>query len=229
MSAHRAVRTIQQIARYEVERRWTTALGVVQSVHGADDAAKKYACTVQLRDSGLVLPEVPLATGLIGTAALPREKDLVVVVFVGGDLHEPVVVGRLYSDDVAPPKNGAGDVVANLPGDEESSDKRIEFRVATPGDGSRAITLTLDGSVKVALTIDDGGVTIETTDASVKLTQSSGSDARAEIKVGDAKITLTQSGDATIEASGTLKLHGSKVEIDGDTSVKIAGTAIDLN
>ena len=229
MSAHRAVQTIRNIARYEVEQRWTTALGVVKSVHGNDGTDKRYACTVELRDTGIVLPKVPIATGLIGTAALPREKDLVVVVFAGGDLHEPVVIGRLYSDDVAPPENGSGDLVAFLPGDEDASDKRVEFKVVTPGDGTRDITLTLDGPVKVSFEIKDNGVTIQTTDASIKLTQSSASDGQAEIKVGDSKITLTQSGDVTIEATGTLKLQGSKVEINGDTSVKVAGTTIDLN
>jgi uncharacterized protein involved in type VI secretion and phage assembly len=184
---------------------------------------------VELRDTKIVLPKVPIATGMIGTAALPREKDLVVVVFAGGDLHEPVVVGRLYSDDVDPPENAAGELVAVLPGDEASSDKRVELKVATPGDGTRDITLTLDGPVKVFLEITDDGVTIQTGDASIKLSQSSASDGQAEVKVGDSKITLTQTGDVTIEASGTLKLQGTKVEINGDASVKVAGTTIDLN
>ncbi|HEX5414786.1 MAG TPA: hypothetical protein VFZ25_03910 [Chloroflexota bacterium] len=229
MSGHRAVQTIRDIARFELEQRWTTALGIVKSVHGNDGTEKRYACTVELRDTRIVLPKVPIATGLIGTAALPREKDLVVVVFVGGDLHEAVIVGRLYTDDVDPPENGSGDLVAVLPGDEVSSEKRIEFKVATPGDGTRDITLSLDGPVKVFLEIKDDGVTIQTTDASIKLSQSSASDGQAEIKVGGSKITLTQSGDVTVEAIGTLKLHGSQVEIDGDASVKIAGTTIDLN
>lgn len=229
MSAQRAVHAIRQIARYEVEQRWTTALGVVKSVHGADDSDKQYSCTVELRDTKLVLPKVPISTGLIGSASLPREKDLVVVVFAGGDLHEPIVVGRLYSDDVAPPNNAPGEVVTFLPGDEDSSEKRVELKVATPGDGSRAVTISLDGPVKVSVEIKDDGVTIGTSNATVKLTQSSASDGQAEIEVGGAKITLTQSGDVTVEASGTLKLQGSKVEINGDTSVKVAGTTIDLN
>ena len=72
-------------------------------------------------------------------------------------------------------------------------------------------------------------MSVQAQDAALKLTQTSGCDGKAELKVGDSKITIEQSGDVTIEASGTLTLKGSKVEISGDTNVKIAGTTVDLN
>jgi len=225
---HRVVNTISQIARHEAAQRCYANLGVVKSVHGSN-GDKFYACTVELRDSGIVLPKVPIATGLIGTVALPREKDLVVIVFAGGDLHNPVVVGRLYSEDVDPPRHGPGEFAALLPGDETSSDKRIEFRVTTPGDGTRAITLVLDGTVKIELNIDDGGVHIVTGDVQLNLTQSSSSDGQAELKIGDSKILVEQSGDITIQASGTLTLKGAKVEVSADSTVKIAGSEVDIN
>ncbi len=228
MSAHRAVQAIRQIARHEVEQHVGAALGVVQSVQGSN-GEKAYSCSVQLRDSGLVLPKVPIATGMIGAAGLPREKDLVVVVFMGGDLHAPVVVGRLYSEKVAPPKNGPGELVLNLPGDETDAQKALVLRIETPGDGTRSLKLTLDGQVKVEMEINDQGVNIKAQDASLKLSQTSASDGVAEMKVGGSKITIEQSGDVTIEASGKLLLKGSKVEVSGDASVKIAGTTVDLN
>jgi len=228
MSAEHAVKTIRRIARHEVEQRNGVALGVVQSLHGSN-GEPSYACTVALRDSGIVLPKVPIATGLIGTAALPREKDLVVVVFAGGDLHAPVVLGRLYSEQVAPPDNRPGEFVLSLPGDETQADKTLALRVATPGDGTRSLKITLDGSVKIEIEINDQGVSLQAQDAALKLTQTSGSDGKAELKVGDSKVTIEQSGNVTIEASGTLTLKGSKVEVSGDTNVKIAGTSVDLN
>lgn len=225
---HRVVQTIRQVARHELDQRWSVSLGVVKSVHEAN-GEKNYACTVQLRESGLVLPKVPIATGLIGAAALPREKDLVVVVFAGGDLHAPVVMGRLYSEAVAPPKNEAGEFVAVLPGDEQSPDKRLELRVKTPGDGTRSIDIVLDGSVKIELSINDQGLRLQAQDTSLNLTQSSSSDGKAELKVGDNKVVIEHSGDITIEAAGTLKLKAPKIELSGDTTVKIAGQTIDLN
>jgi uncharacterized protein involved in type VI secretion and phage assembly len=225
---HRLVHTIGQIARHEAAQHCFVSLAVVKSVHGAN-GDKYYACSVELRDTGIVLPKVPIATGLIGAVALPRENDLVVIVFAGGDLHNPVVVGRLYTEDVDPPKHGPGECAVLLPGDEASPDKRLEFRVQTPGDGTRAINLVLDGTVKVELKIDNEGVSISTGDVKFSLKQTSASDGQAELKIGDSKILVEQSGNLTIEAGGTLTLKGAKVEISGDSSVKIAGTEVDLN
>jgi hypothetical protein len=225
----RIVRTLRQIARHEVQQHWHPALAVVKSVHGNDGSSPLYACTVVLRETGLVLPKVPLAVGVTGAAALPRENDLVVVVFIGGDLHAPVVVGRLYNEQVAPPQNGPGEWVAVLPGDETRKDRRLEFRVNTPGDGSRDMQLTLDGSVRIMLHVFDGGIELKAQDTSLKLTQSSSSDGKAELKVGDSKVAIEQNGNVSVEASGTLTLTASRVEITGDATVKVAGQVIKLN
>jgi uncharacterized protein involved in type VI secretion and phage assembly len=224
----RIVQTIRQIARHEVGQSWNASLAVVKALHGANGESH-YACTVELRETGLVLPRVPVATGLIGVAALPREKDLVIVVFAGGDLHAPVVVGRLYSEDVAPPQNTPGEFVAVLPGDETSEDKRLELRIKTPGDGTRDIQLKLAGSVEVGVTIDDKGLEFKVQDTVLKLSQSSSSDGKAELQVGDSRVVVEQGGNLTIEASGTLKLKAAKIEISGDATVKVAGQTIDLN
>lgn len=225
---HRVLQTMRHVARHEVEQRCSVSLGVVRSTHGTNGESS-YACTVQLRESGIVLPKVPIATNLIGSAALPREKDLVVVVFAGGDLHAPVVIGRLYSEDVAPPTNAQGQFVTVLPADEQSTDKRLELSVDAPGDGTRSIHLVLDGTVRVELTIDDGGLKLKAQDTTLELTQSGSSDGRAELKSGDNKVVIEQSGDITIQATGTLKLKGTKIELSGDATVKIAGQTIDLN
>lgn len=224
----RAVQTIRSIARHEVEQRWTSTLALVKSVQGAN-GTKKYSCTVELRETGIVLPEVPIATGMIGAVSLPRENDLVVVLFSGGDLHGAVVVGRLYTEEVSPPKNSQGEFVVVLPGDEVSADKHMELRVKTPGDGTRTLNLTLDGSIKVELAINDESIQLKTQDTQLTLTQTGSSDGKAELKSGDCKVTMEQAGDVSIEATGTLKLKASKIELSGDTSIKIAGQTIELN
>jgi uncharacterized protein involved in type VI secretion and phage assembly len=226
--AHQLVHTIRQIARHETQQRWAPALGVVTSVFGSNGAAD-YACTVELRELGIVLPRVPIATNLIGAAALPRAQDLVVVVFAGGDLHAPIVVGRLYNEAVAPPENHPGELVLVLPGDETATDKRLEVRINTPGDGSRAATLTLDGQVKTTLTIDDEGVRVEVGDTKLSLKQTNGSNGAVEISAGEAKMTLKQGGDITLETSGKLTIKGASVEISGDTTVKIGGQTVNIN
>lgn len=224
----RMVHTIRRIARHESDQRWIAALGVVTSVHGRDGESD-HSCTVELRETGLVLPKVPIATGLIGSVALPRENDLVVVLFAGGDLHAPVVIGRLYNEEVAPPQHGPGEAVVSLPGDEEADDKRLELRVVTPGDGTRAATVLLAGDVEVKVEVTDEGVRIQAQDATLSLTQSGSSDGKVELAAGDAKVTIEQGGDMALEATGKLTLKASEIEIAGDASVKVTGQTVDIN
>jgi uncharacterized protein involved in type VI secretion and phage assembly len=225
---HRVVDSIRQIARHEIAGRENAGLAVVKAVHGAN-GDKDYAATVQLRESGLVLPRVPIATGLTGYVALPRENDLVVVLFVGGDLHAPIIVGRLYSQEVAPPAHGPGEVVVVLPGDETSPDKRLELRVKTPGDGTRSLDLLIDGTVKVELAIDDQSIRLKAQDAELLLRQTGSSDGVAELKAAGSRVRIEQGGNVTLEAQGTLKLKATNIEIKADASVKISGSTIDLN
>lgn len=219
---HRMVSTVRQIARHELAQQLAPVLGVVSSVF-----ATEYTCTVKLRETGVVLPHVPIATGLTGAAGLPRENDLVVVTFLGGDAHAPVVLGRLYNEQVAPPDNGPGRFVASLPGDADAS-QALVLDVGTPDDGSHAVTLTLNGGdVTVKLTIDDTGFTLDAPNA--KLTLTGGDDAAAELAVGDAKVSIASSGDVTITSTGKLTIKGSSVEISADSQLKIGGQTVDIN
>lgn len=224
----RMVEAIQQIARHEVTRRRHTALGVVRSLHG-NDGTGDYAVTVELRETGIVLPRVPILAGVIGSVSLPREEDLVLVAFVDGDLHAPIVVGRLHHPDVPPPEHGPGEWVVQLPGDEASAEKRLELRVVTPGDGTRRVHLLLDGSPRIELEVTDESIALKAQDAQLELTQSGSSDGKARLVVGDSSVTIEQSGDVSVKAAGKLSLSAQQVEISGDVSVKVQGQTIDLN
>jgi uncharacterized protein involved in type VI secretion and phage assembly len=224
----RVVQTIRSIARDEAAQHWQPALGVVTSTHGRN-GDEAHACTVELRETGIVLPRVPIAVGVMGFAALPAEGDLVLVAFANGDLHAPCVVGRLYSESVSPPVHDEREVVLSLPGGEDAADSRLEIRVKTPDDGSRNLHVLVDGSVKVELEVSDDGIRLQAQEAKLELTQSSSSDGKAELVVGQTSVVLEQGGDVSIEASGTLKLKATNVEISGDATVKVAGQTIDLN
>ena len=219
------VQTIREIARHELGQRWNTCLGVVKSVQGATN----YSCTVELRESHLVLPEVPIATSAMGLAGLPSEGDLVVVLFIGGDLHAPVVIGQLYSEKIAPPDNDSAILVGVRPGGETDSKKRLEWRITTKDDGKRDLHLILDGDVKVEVTVNDEGIALAAQDTTFTLKQTSSSDGKAELKVGNSKVTVEQGGNVTVEAEGTLTLKANKIEITADAQVKIAGQAVDIN
>jgi uncharacterized protein involved in type VI secretion and phage assembly len=223
---HQMVRTLREIARHEASQHTASALGVVKSVQGGgpDD----YSCTVELRETGMVLPKVPIAAGFMGFATLPAEGDLVIVLFLAGDFHAPVVAGRLYTQQLAAPEHEPGELVVMLP-PTAKEEERAELRVKTPGDGTRKLSLTLAGDVPVSIVTKDDGIVLETGDVSIELKQTSASDGALTITVGKASIKLEQAGDISVETSGKLTLKGQSVEISGDTSVKVAGQTIDLN
>lgn len=225
MSTEQLMHTLRSIARDEATQRWATAAAVVRSVHGGTE----HAATVQLRESGLVLPRVPIAVGILGAAALPNEGELVLVAFSGGDVHGGVVIGRLYDEHTAPPDHHPGQLVLSLPPGEQADDARLLVTVSAPGDGTRSATVSLGGSVAVAVTVDDSGVAITAGEVSLTLQQTSSSDGTATLAVGDSKVLIEQSGDVTIAAAGTLTLQATNVEISGDASVKVAGQTIALN
>lgn len=221
----RVVHTIRQIARQEVQQQCAPALGIVGAQYGDGD----YACTVTLRESGLVLPRVPIASGLIGWVSPPQEGDLVVVVFLGGEANAPVIVGRLYDERVAPPSQTAGQAIAQLPHAVADEQQALRLTVDTPDDGSRRLTLTLAGTVRVELQIDDAGIFLRAQDASLRLSQSGVSDGKAELVVGGSQVTIEQSGDVSVVAEGTLKLKARQIELAADAQIKIAGQMVNVN
>jgi phage baseplate assembly protein gpV len=225
VSAQQLVQAVRGIARDETHQRWMPTLGIVSSVHGGSE----HACTVTLRESGVVLPRVPIAVGVLGAVSLPSEGDVVVIAFAGGDVHAPVIIGSLYNENTAPPDHGPGKHVVNLPAGDTADDSRLVLTVEVPGDGTRSATLTLGGTVAVEIKVHDEGVELTSGETSLALTQSSSSDGKAELKVGDSSVVIEQSGDVTVKASGTLKLEATQIEISGDASVKVAGQTIALN
>ena len=109
--------SIQQIVREEVGRVRTAELATVQKQHAHTSSgdSDNYACTVVLRDSGIVLARVPVATERIGSASIPAVGELVLVQFLNGDVNSPVIVGRLYNDADRPPPNDDGQAILHLP------------------------------------------------------------------------------------------------------------------
>lgn len=104
MSTLSLYETIQRIVQEELRRVHTAQLAVVQEQHphaGASDQ-DNYSCTVKLRNSALVLKQVPVATSRIGQVSIPAVGDLVLVQFVGGDINAPIIVGSLYNDEDRP-------------------------------------------------------------------------------------------------------------------------------
>ena len=209
---------VARIARHETVSAATASVAVVTEVH-TGTGSPEHAVSVRLRDRGVVLRNVPVAVGALGFVATPAVDDLVLVVFVEGDHHAPVVVGRLYHSQLSPPEHAAGQVVLSLPPGASSPDITTRLDPATP-------ELVVEvGSAKVEITGQTATITIG--DAQLQVDGSG--PASIVVTTGQATIELGGAGDVTIEAANKLTLKGAQIEIEGSASVKVSGAVVDLN
>ncbi len=212
--------SVARIARHEVGARAVAGVGRVVDTFTTEGPTPDHAVMVEMRDSGLVLPRVPVAVGAIGFAAIPAIDDLVVILFLEGDYNAPVVVGRLYHSDQDPPEHATGRIVLRLP--PGAPEPKLHLEVA--GDEP---SLRFEVPEDISLEVVKEKVLVQVGEMQLSLETSGGG--RAEIAAGGSTITLKQDGDITISAAGNLKLKGTEVEIAGSAKVKVSGAQLELN
>lgn len=204
---------MQNVAAREVEKIYTTELGIVTAIfpHASEGDKDNYQVSIKLKNrkeldgTDFELRKVPVATAHIGLANIPNINDLVLVSFIGGDINAPVIIGRLYNEEDRPPVNKEKEVLLQHTPDKGSSLKIDADGVLTLSSQQEKTSLTLeDGTLTIAtgkdqvkVTIEDGGITIETGSKPVTI-KSSG-----EIKIGDATSSkVTIGGRALANAVG---------------------------
>ncbi len=232
------VPTIQAIVQQELRRLRTAELGLVEEVypHAADDDQDNYGCDVRLKNSGLLLERVPVATGRIGTVAIPNVGDLVLLNFDHGDVNQPIVVGRLYNDQDRPPLSTTDEVIFRLPL-AEADEETVKASVRNHQDQSPPREVRLELAPKIELEVNDGTVRATAGKTEMKLDQPGSSGGTVTVFAGATKLTMNQDGDLTVEgaasmtlsARGSLTLEGQSVTIKSRTSASIeAGTQATL-
>jgi len=211
---------VSRIARHEATSRLVASIGRVLESHDAGGPDGDHAVTLELRDSGLRLPRVPIAVGALGYAALPAPGDLVVVVFLEGDANAPIVVGSLYHSELGPPAHSTEEIALRLPAGATEPDITIVAR----RDGS---SLEISFRDERRVRVDEEVVELSVGEMKVRAETSGGG--RVGIVAGGAEILLKMDGDIAISTKGKLRLEGSEVEISGQTSVKVNGATVELN
>jgi phage baseplate assembly protein gpV len=201
--------TVQRIVQEELGRVRTAELAIVQEQHPhADDSDKdNYACTVRLRDSGIVLEQVPVATSRIGCVSIPAVNELVLVQFVGGDINAPIITERLYNDEDRPPVNDDGQAITHLPlGAEDGDAVHIELH---SGD-TRELVFKLGSGIEVNVRDDDPVV---------------------ELKVDGGKLTLQvdRDGAVALESKGNVELKGNEISIEAQSQLNLKGGTVNIN
>jgi phage baseplate assembly protein gpV len=208
--------TIRRIVREELGQVRTAELAVVQEIHpharGSD--ADNYACTVRLRDSGLVLRCVPVATSRIGAVSIPAVGELALVQFLGGDVNAPVLTGLFYNDQDRPPINHADQAVWHLPLDAAAADA---VHVELHSGPRRQVVLTLGDGLSAVLRDDDPVVELN-------------------VAGGKATVSIDRDGAVTIASRSGITLQGGDVQVRGDAvtveatgELKLKGTIVNIN
>lgn len=209
---------VARIARHESERRTWASIGVVTEVHSSVAFANDHSVSVQLRDSQIVVPRLPIAVGALGLAVTPAVSDLVVVVFADGDPHAGVVVGRLYHRDLPPPEHSEGQVVFELPPG-GSPDIEVLADPATP-----ELTIKVGGSrVRIS------GQTATITIGDAELVVDGNSPGAVKVTAGESSIALDGGGNMSLEAAAKLEIKAAEVSIEGSAKVKISGGIVEVN
>jgi len=228
------VDTIQAIVKQELTRVRTVDLGVVEDVYPHSDNGDhdNYGCDVRLKNSGLLLKRVPIATGHIGTVAIPNIGDLVLVAYDKGDVNQPIVIGRLYNDDDRPPLNNPDEVVFRLPL-AEADDKTVKAAIRNIDTNSPPREVIIEMPPKITVRITDGTVRATAGKTELKLDQPDGSGGTVTVLAGSTKITMNQDGDVSVEAAGAMTLkatrdltiEGMNVTIKGQMNTDISAGA----
>ncbi len=228
------VGTIQEIVRQELRSIRVAELGLVEEVypHSSAGDTDNYGCDVRLKNSRLLLKRVPIATGHIGTAAIPNKGDLVLLAFHKGDVNQAIVIGRLYNDDDRPPLNNPNEIIFRLPL-AEANEKTVKAAIRNIQSNSPPREVIVEMPPKITVRITDGTVRATAGKSEMKLDQPDGSGGTVTVVAGQTKITMNQDGDVTVEAAGAMKLKAStdlsieaqSIKINSNTDVDIEAQA----
>jgi hypothetical protein len=207
MTAVDAIGLIQAVVRDELRGFRTAELGVVTALYAHESAGDRnnYECDVRLRDSGLELKRVPVATQRIGAVAIPNLDDLVLVQFIKGDIHSALITARLYNDQGRPPEAGPHELVYVSPDPAES--------------GVRRVVAELPNQNKVL--VDDDQLVLEM--GRTKLTMKH--DGEVVVDAGDQNLSLTTQSGAN---SVTIDVQQGLVTVKGKSKVVVDAPQIEL-
>jgi phage baseplate assembly protein gpV len=221
---------IRSIIREELKSHRTTELGVVTKLfpHASDGDKNNYTCNVMLKDTGLELQNVGIATLRIGVAAIPDVNDLVLVQFIGGDINSAVVTGRVYNDENRPPVASEHEYVYVSPHDKDSSVRRVylEFpngNIFLLDDDKLEIEI---GKNKVVVE-NSGDISVESSgklkieakgDITVNTKGKLSLDASTDINISATNISIKSKASSSVEAGASTIVKGATVSLKGMTS-----------
>lgn len=158
----------------------------------------------------------PYAGNGFGAVFVPEVGCEVLVAFMHGDTHEPVVIGGLYNGQDKPPTHHDGtNLDVKMIRTQAGHVVRLDDSAQT-----RAVEVKTNGGHDVVLDDQNRKITIKSTGGHQLVLDDQGS-----------KIELSASGGLgklTIESSGQITLQGTTIQITGQQQVNVSAVQINL-
>lgn len=171
----------------------------------------------------------PLGGSGHGQFFFPNVNDLVVLAYLGGDPHRPVVLGALWNTEVKPPYTIAEGKVYN-------------FSIKTPN-GTELLFYDEPQKQKVTVTMPSGTtLVLDDENQAIFLKDKAGDNAlemdlkggnvtlkaktQLVLSAGDTSITMTAQGEMTQKAKSQVSVETATLEEKGSTKVSIQGADI---
>jgi len=226
------VEVIRKIVEAEIRKIHVAELGVVTSIfpHASDSDKDNYECNVKLKNTGLELQKVPVATQHIGLAHIPKVDEMVLVTFLNGDINAPILIGRLYTAEDRPPANDGEEIIYVPPYSENADLRRIHMELPS------GIILSVTDDIlnveagKTMLKINrDGDVELES-NAKINVTAS------GDMSFSADNITMTSEKDFSINAGAEAKLvskspmslKGAEVKMEAEGAMSMKGADVNM-
>jgi phage baseplate assembly protein gpV len=226
---------VRRVVGEEMAHSRGNLLGVVSAVFANEDSKSNsnYEINVRLKHEDLELKKVPVAVSHVGFVAPPRAGELVLVQFINGDLNQPVITGRFYTDDALAPLFKENEILFEQRIDGGASLNHFRFTpngtillqrdVTKPEDNSEAKTsikidgetgdLTITMGETVTITVkNDTEIAIETKDKPVSL-KCKKMDVTCDMLTLDGKMKVTK--DVAVEGQLVVGT-GPKTTIKGN-------------
>jgi uncharacterized protein involved in type VI secretion and phage assembly len=162
----------------------------------------------------------PMAGNKMGIVIYPEVNDEVLLDFVNGNVHEPVIIGALYNGKDKPPFDNA--------------DGKNDMRIFWSRSGHKFEICDKSGGEKITITDKSGGLKIEMDSAKETITISSSKDitikATENFTVEAKEVAMKAGTNATFKAGSALEASaGSSTTVQGGSQVNVKGATINLN
>lgn len=185
----------------------------------------------QLEETDWCYVMAPLGGKECGQFFFPNVNDLVVLAYLGGDPHRPLVLGAIWNTVVKPPYTIQDGKVYN-------------FSIKTPG-GSELLFYDEPKKQKVTLTLPSGTtLTIDDENQAVALRDKGGENTlnmdlkggnvslkaktKLELSAGSTTVTLEAAGSLAAKASKEITMETATLTENGSAKVSVQGAQVEV-